>query len=81
MKFISLGYERGRNSLQNDTLQKIVTLLFNPLLQSELRHLTALKPLRSNCLKNNGSREPLEKLKNIFSFFRGYDGIFKDLFR
>ena len=29
MKSISFGDEKGRNSLQNDTLPNIVTLLFN----------------------------------------------------
>ena len=32
-------------------------------------------PLRSNCLENDGSREPLEKSKKLF--FRGFDVIFK----
>ena len=36
MQLISFGDERGRNSLQNDTLPNIVTLLFNLLFQSEL---------------------------------------------
>ena len=36
MKLISFGDERGRNSLQNDTLPNIVTLLFDLLFQSEL---------------------------------------------
>ena len=36
MQLISFVDERGRNSLQNDTLPNIVTLLFNLLFQSEL---------------------------------------------
>ena len=31
-------------------------------------------PLRSYCVKNDGSREPLEKSKKLF--FRGFDIIF-----
>ena len=43
MQLISFGDERGRNSLQNDTLPNIVTLLFNLLFQSELRPLTGIR--------------------------------------
>ena len=43
MKLISFGYERGRNSLQNDALPNIVTLLFNLLFQSELGPLTGIR--------------------------------------
>ena len=42
MRLISFGYERGRHSLQNDTLPNIVTLLFNSLFQSELLPLTGI---------------------------------------
>ena len=48
MQLISYGDERERNSLQNDILPNIVTLLFNLLF-----HLTFDgNPLRSNCLEN-----------------------------
>ena len=43
MQLISFGDERERNSLQNDTLPNIVTLLFNLLFQSELWPLTGIR--------------------------------------
>ena len=53
MKLISFGDERGRNSLKI-THYHILSFDGNP--------------LRSNCPENDGSREPLEKSKKLFSF-------------
>ena len=65
MKLISFGYGRGRVSLRNDTLPNIVTLLSNLLFQSGLWPLTGIR-LDLIDQKNDGSREPLEKVKKNF---------------